>query len=119
MWERIRKAIFGPRSRFKRGDAVELKDGSDLMVVTEVITNKHLHEPIINCKWYESSTKVTRTNLFDESKLKLFNWHQAKNTGDVVVNRWGKVQDALSANFASKRTQPSLSENSHQLNQAK
>jgi uncharacterized protein YodC (DUF2158 family) len=119
MWERIRKAIFGPRSRFKRGDAVELNDGSDLMVVTEVITNKHLQEPVINCKWYESSTKVTRTNLFNESKLKRFNWHQTRSTGDLVVNKLGKVQEVLKSNFSSKQTGPSLSQNSHQLNEAK
>jgi uncharacterized protein YodC (DUF2158 family) len=116
MWERIKKAIFGPKSRFKRGDAVELKDGSDLMVVIEVITSRHLQQPIINCKWYESSTKITRTNLFDESKLKLFNWHMAKNTGDLVVNKWGKVQETFSP---SKQTRHSQAENSHQLKEAK
>jgi uncharacterized protein YodC (DUF2158 family) len=118
MWEKIRAWIFGPKPNFKPGDSVELKDGGCLMVVIEVITNNHLKEPIINCKWYDHHTKENRTNLFGESKLKRFDWHKA-NLSDVGINKWGKVQGAINHNHTNSASEPNLQLKSHQLNEAK
>jgi uncharacterized protein YodC (DUF2158 family) len=79
MLTELRKWAFGPQSDFKPGDSVELKEGGRMMQVIEVISYRNLEEPIICCKWYEPKTKETRTNIFRESKLKLFDWYNAQS----------------------------------------
>jgi uncharacterized protein YodC (DUF2158 family) len=71
----LKSRLTGPLSRFNVGDSVQLKDGGPLMVVIEVFTSRKMPEPLIHCKWYESETKETRTNIFHESALKLFDWY--------------------------------------------
>jgi uncharacterized protein YodC (DUF2158 family) len=77
MWTLLKKWVFGPDSCFKCGDTVELKDGSHLMQVIEVMRNRKLKEALIQCKWYEPETKETRTNIFRESRLKFFDWYKS------------------------------------------
>ena len=73
--DQIKQKLFTRKSRFRVGESVQLNDGGHLMVVTEIFSGKKFDEPLINCKWYESDQKITRTNLFPESRLKPFNWY--------------------------------------------
>jgi uncharacterized protein YodC (DUF2158 family) len=77
--KKLRIRLFGPVAHFKRGDTVQLEEGGYLLNVIEVITDRGLPEPIINCKWYEPETKAIRTNIFRESRLRHFNWYAAAN----------------------------------------
>lgn len=74
--DQIKQKIFGSKSRFLIGESVQLKNGGALMVITEIFAGKKFSEPLINCKWYESEQKITRTNLFPESSLKPFDWYK-------------------------------------------
>jgi uncharacterized protein YodC (DUF2158 family) len=89
MWNKLKRWILGHRSHFKRGDSVQPKGGGHLMCVIEVITGSKLPEPVINCQWYEPSTDETRSNLFRESRLQLFNWFKESeiNISDVNADR--------------------------------
>jgi uncharacterized protein YodC (DUF2158 family) len=118
MWNKIRTRLFGPKSKFKLGDSVEIEDGGSLMVVIEVITNSHLKEPILNCKWYDEHTKSDRTNLFSESKLKPFDWHKANRRTDWVVNKFGKIQVALERNISEMTNSNNSQTELHHLNDA-
>lgn len=74
--EKIRCHIFGPRSRFKPGDAVQLQEGEQLMVVTRIYTSRKMSQPIIECHWSEGSTR--RMNMFVERALKPFDWYHPR-----------------------------------------
>jgi uncharacterized protein YodC (DUF2158 family) len=79
MWKRLQNLLFKSNSRFNQGDAVELVEGGDLMVVEKIITGSKLREPMVMCKWYDSSTRTNRKNIFNESKLRLIDWHGASD----------------------------------------
>lgn len=74
--DEIRKRLFGPKSKFNVGDSVQLLEGGPLMVVTEVFSARDMTQPLIDCKWFDSETKTTRTNLFSEKDLKAFDWNE-------------------------------------------
>ena len=71
----LKKRLFGPRSKFKVGDSVQLHEGGHLMVVTQIFSDPAMSQPLIDCKWFESETKATRTNLFSEADLEIFDWY--------------------------------------------
>ena len=68
--------LFGPTSKFRVGDGVELLEGGNIMLVVEVISEPGMPEPIIYCQWYESKTKSTKTKFLPEKDLKQINWYQ-------------------------------------------
>ena len=84
MWNRLKTWVAGTQSNFKRGDSVQLKEGGALMCVIEVITHPEMPEPVINCQWFDPATGATRTNLFRESRLVLFNWYAETETKAIV-----------------------------------
>jgi uncharacterized protein YodC (DUF2158 family) len=68
--------IFGPTPKFKKGDSVQCVSGDDLMVVQSVkIPKKSMI--MYFCKWYDSKTKSTRTNIFREEQLRQFDWYHS------------------------------------------
>jgi uncharacterized protein YodC (DUF2158 family) len=78
-WQKIaehcskwRVHLFGPVSRYKIGDRVQLTEGGNFMLVTEVIALPKMKEPLIQCKWYDPETHETKTNIISESKLRFF-----------------------------------------------
>jgi uncharacterized protein YodC (DUF2158 family) len=75
---RIKKGLFGPPSKFKVGDTVQLKNGGYLMVVVEVCSYRNMKQCLLYCQWYESDFHRTRWNLFRESSLMPFDWYTAK-----------------------------------------
>lgn len=77
--ENLRLKIFGPRSKFKVRDTVQLKQGKYLMVVIEVINKRGMKRTLLNCQWYEPDTKQNRTNLFSEVDLIPFDWYRANS----------------------------------------
>jgi uncharacterized protein YodC (DUF2158 family) len=73
----VRTWLFGHKSEFKKGDSVQLQEGGELMLVIDVYTNRNLSGPLVECRWYEPATKEIRTQIFQESRLKFFDWHHA------------------------------------------
>lgn len=67
--------LIGPKPKFNKGDSVQCVSGNenDLMVVQ---WHKVVGKSVImySCKWYDSETKSTRTNIFSEDQLKKFDW---------------------------------------------
>lgn len=72
--------LFGPPSKFKVGDSVQLKSGDHLMIVIEVLKKRGMKQPLIHCTWYESHTKQNRCNLFLENHLIFFDWDSANKS---------------------------------------
>lgn len=70
--------VFGPSSKFKMGDSVELLQGGELMVVIEIIPAREGKEPLIRCQWIDARTKCTRKELFPEGEIKLIDWYKAQ-----------------------------------------
>jgi len=67
--------LFGPRPKFKKGDSVQSRSGTELMVVQWVkILDKT--RVMYFCRWYDPITKSTRTNIFKEDQLKQFDWYE-------------------------------------------
>jgi uncharacterized protein YodC (DUF2158 family) len=64
--------MFGPVSKFKIGDRVQLVSGGGFMLVTEIIAFPKMREPLIQCKWYDPDTRLTRTHIFAERKIRFF-----------------------------------------------
>ncbi|MBL7872138.1 MAG: DUF2158 domain-containing protein [Cyclobacteriaceae bacterium] len=75
---KIKKWLFGPTTKFKVGDTVQLKSGGYLMVIVEVCKNRNMKRCLLHCQWYESEFHRTRWNLFPESSLMYFDWYAAK-----------------------------------------
>lgn len=70
----IRKLIlrvFGPASKFRVGDWVEVVDGGHLMFVTQISAKRGPDEPLIHCDWYESESNKVERRLFSEEELRL------------------------------------------------
>lgn len=74
---KLRLRLFGPRSKYKVGDRVQLINGKYLMVVIEVINKRGMNRSLSYCQWYEPDTKQNRTNLFPEEDLIPFDWTNA------------------------------------------
>jgi uncharacterized protein YodC (DUF2158 family) len=73
--QRIVNKIFVSRSFFVSGQSVQLKNGGELMVVQRIHFNKKMHEPFIECKWFDRTSQSTKTNIFPEKDLKNFDWY--------------------------------------------
>lgn len=85
-FSRLKLRLFGPKSSYKIGDSVQLKEGGEMMMVIEVIEKRGLDQPLLYCEWYEGDTKSTRQNLFREDTLIPFDWHQANRDTCKVIN---------------------------------
>jgi uncharacterized protein YodC (DUF2158 family) len=70
---RWRMQLFGPVPKFKIGDRVQLARGGNFMLVTEIISFAKMREPLIQCKWYEPESRMTKTHIFPQRKLTFFN----------------------------------------------
>jgi uncharacterized protein YodC (DUF2158 family) len=75
MWAILRYRLLGPRSRFNKGDGVELKSGGPLMVIVQILRSHTSKEPLIKCKWYDRENNCDRAGVFAESQLRLFDWY--------------------------------------------
>jgi uncharacterized protein YodC (DUF2158 family) len=72
--DRIKRGLFGPISKFKVGQSVQLLEGDCLMVVFEIAFEEQMKEPLIHCQWFDRESKSIRRNLFSEKDLKPFDW---------------------------------------------
>jgi uncharacterized protein YodC (DUF2158 family) len=73
------KELLRPKSQFRIGDTVELKDNTGYqMVVREIHKSTAKNDPLIYCQWYDRETKSTRWNLFYESQLKMLDWNERR-----------------------------------------
>jgi uncharacterized protein YodC (DUF2158 family) len=75
----LRIYLFGPISKYKVGQSVELKSGSQLMIVVEVFSKREMTQPLVRCKWYDRKSDSTHTNLFLEDTLQHFDWYGHNN----------------------------------------
>lgn len=68
--------LFGPKSKFRVNDSVQLRDGdNNIMVVTE-IDAKFRKDPVISCKWIDPVSGLTK-GTFLEDQLEPFDWERA------------------------------------------
>lgn len=74
---RLRAWLVSPRPKFKIGDCVQQIGSDSLMVVVKIYSSRRLPHILIECKWSESGTNITRINLFQEDQLVLFDWNAA------------------------------------------
>jgi uncharacterized protein YodC (DUF2158 family) len=70
--------FFGPKTKFHPGDQVQSSGGGPLMIVQWVRVNQDKKTITVNCKWFDSETQSTRTNLFTENQLVPFDWYRAR-----------------------------------------
>jgi uncharacterized protein YodC (DUF2158 family) len=75
LFSKWRVDLFGPVSKFKIGDRVQLIEGGNFMLVTEIIALPKMKEPLIQCKWYDPETHETKTNIIGEGKIRIFDGH--------------------------------------------
>jgi len=68
--------VFGPSSKFKVGDSVEILRGGELMVVVEVLATRESKGPRMLCQWVDSKTKRPMKELFSEDEIKLIDWYK-------------------------------------------
>ena len=67
--------LFGPTSKFNIGDTVQPIHSDQLMVVIEIIKERDLEVPIVQCQWYDAKSKSDRKDLFSEKDLIPFDWY--------------------------------------------
>ena len=70
-----RFGIFKPDTKFKVGDQVQQINGGPLMIVQSIEMLKNSNGYLVTCKWFDTDTKESRTNLFKPEQLKLFDWY--------------------------------------------
>lgn len=63
-----------PECHFKIGQVVTVEDIDYPLIVTEVLNSLRKSDPLVSCKWFDRSTRQTRTKLIHQSKLKPFDW---------------------------------------------
>jgi uncharacterized protein YodC (DUF2158 family) len=63
------------RTKFRTGDHVQSHQDGPLMIVQWVQVNRKTKSVTLSCKWFDSETKSTRTNLFNENDLIPFDWN--------------------------------------------
>jgi uncharacterized protein YodC (DUF2158 family) len=80
LFRRWRILLFGPLSKFKIGDRVQLVEGEGFMLVTEVIAFPGMKEPLLQCKWYDPESRETKTSIFSESKISFFEGKPPRKT---------------------------------------
>lgn len=68
--KRLLAELFGPTSRFRVGDSVELLQGKQIMVVIEIVSESGAENPHILCQWLERETNRPRTGIFREFELR-------------------------------------------------
>lgn len=73
--QKLKVWLFGPASRFRVGDSVQLVSGGPLMVVYRIFSARDLKEPLVFCRWYDPKTRENRNMCFPEANLKLFDWY--------------------------------------------
>jgi uncharacterized protein YodC (DUF2158 family) len=61
--------------KFKAGDHVQRVEGSELMIVEWVKTDRKTRTSTLSCKWFDSRSKQTLTDLFKEDQVKPFDWY--------------------------------------------
>ena len=76
LYIKIQELLWGPVSKFRRGDSVQLCNGGYLMVVVGVHRNRKFRSPVIECKWFDPETRENRTNVFHEEQLIFFDWNR-------------------------------------------
>ena len=75
---KLKKWVTRSKPKFKLGDCVQLTDGGyDPMIVINVYDSLELNHVLIECKWFDTQSKSTRTNLFLQEQLAPFDWHGA------------------------------------------
>lgn len=75
--ENFKHKLRKPKSKFKLNDCVHQRGNDTLMIVKEIYTSYQMKTPLILCAWRESGN-VSRTNLFQEDALVLFDWESFK-----------------------------------------
>jgi uncharacterized protein YodC (DUF2158 family) len=70
--------IMRPPPKFRIGDQVQKITGGPLMIVQSVELIKRSNAHLVTCKWYDTDTKESRTNIFREEQLKVFDWYNPK-----------------------------------------
>ena len=48
------------------------------MIVQSVELIKRSNTHLVTCKWYDTDTKESRTNIFREEQLKAFDWYNPR-----------------------------------------
>lgn len=66
--------IIGPKPKFKKGDTVQRIAGNELLIVVWIDIAPRTKAITYLCKWFDRQEQATRTNLFMESELRLFDW---------------------------------------------
>ncbi|HYG17808.1 MAG TPA: hypothetical protein VD816_02725 [Ohtaekwangia sp.] len=66
--------IIGPKPKFKKGDTVRRREGHELMIVVWVDVSAKTKVVSYLCKWFDRHLQATRTNLFLENELTVFDW---------------------------------------------
>jgi uncharacterized protein YodC (DUF2158 family) len=61
-----------PETKYKVGDQVQLLEGGPLMTVESVKTSREFKTNILCCKLFDPKTSQTRTHLFTDDQVKLF-----------------------------------------------
>jgi uncharacterized protein YodC (DUF2158 family) len=67
--------LLGQKTKFHEGDYVQSCKGGPLMIVQWIEVNRKNKSVTLNCKWFDSDSKSTRTNLFYEDQLMPFDWN--------------------------------------------
>jgi len=81
-FSKLKIALFGPASNYKVGDAVQLREGGEMMIIVEVIRKRGMDQPLLYCQWSDPDNRATRHNLFREESLVHFDWHKASQEID-------------------------------------
>lgn len=70
--------IAGTPPAFKKGDAVQLPDSDDLMIVQAV---RHVGKNVVeyHCVWHDARSKSACGGVFKENDLIAFDWHKPRH----------------------------------------
>jgi uncharacterized protein YodC (DUF2158 family) len=78
--------VIGPKPKFKIGDSVQLIGNDHLLVIQKIDLNIRERSLVYTCQWFDQETKTSRTNIFEEHQLKLYDWFSYFLLGD---EKWG------------------------------
>ena len=70
--------IFGPPSKYRADDTVQLNGGNQLMVVISVRYTSRTAPPLVTCQWFDNIEKTIKVGEFLERDLKLYDWYSAR-----------------------------------------
>jgi uncharacterized protein YodC (DUF2158 family) len=82
--------LFGPNSKFSIGEGVELKEGSQIMVIVKISSGPAM-EPVIHCECVEPGCSAKVEKMFYESDLRPVDWTLSRGGNNSLKTEqpWG------------------------------